>query len=382
MRGIWFLTIGIVGCAAGTGPGSSAGPVAVITSGSVEGDWPLVVELSASESTGQSLVDWRWDMGDGETRSGTDVTYTYWGAGDYEIELTVEDDAGETGVDVLFASVGRPPCPEAGEPVALGVVGAEELWEISGVAESLEQSGVLYVHNDAGNATRLYAIDSSGATLAEWGLEEVSWGDWEDIAVSRNPETQTSYIYYGNIGDNAADKADITVWQIPAPDDNGGDADLRGSESVMQYPGGSRDAETLFVDPITDDIYVVQKDYDGAAAVYRKSAPHRDGDDVILEEVATLDFSVAPFSGSSTTGGDVSPDGTWIIIRTYRQDAYLWRRDRTRPLWEAFDKKPCDIRLPSEPQGESVAFSADGLGLWTVSEGANPTVNYTPLLVP
>jgi hypothetical protein len=99
--------------------------------------------------------------------------------------------------------------------------------------------------------------------------------------------------------------------------------------------------------------------------VFRAAAPLAVPGPTTLELVHTLQL------GGATTGGDVSPDGTEIVIRTYGA-AELWRRLPGTPLGDAFAGEPCTIPLESEPQGEAIGFWGDGGGYLTVSEGANP----------
>jgi hypothetical protein len=116
-------------------------------------------------------------------------------------------------------------------------------------------------------------------------------------------------------------------------------------------------------------VFVVVKDGDGDSPVYRAAAPLAAGTTRTLELVATLRFGADPLPGSTlTTGGDISPSGDEIAIRTY-DAAYLWRRSRVASLAEALSTPPCRIPLRSEPQGEALGFAADASGYYSVSEG-------------
>jgi hypothetical protein len=84
----------------------------------------------------------------------------------------------------------------------------------------------------------------------------------------------------------------------------------------------------------------------------------------------------APGSGGffqAITGGAVSPDGRIVVLRTYL-DAYIY----TVPgddLVAALQASPRHINLPGQPQGEGVAFAADGQSILLSSEGVD-----TPIL--
>ncbi|MEZ4468295.1 MAG: hypothetical protein R3F43_28635 [bacterium] len=80
--------------------------------------------------------------------------------------------------------------------------------------------------------------------------------------------------------------------------------------------------------------------------------------------------------GTLTTGGDISPAGDAIIIRTY-SSAYLWRRSPTATVAEALTTPPCRLPLAREPQGEAIGFSASGQGYFTVSEQAGQPIYFS-----
>jgi len=193
-------------------------------------------------------------------------------------------------------------------------------------------------------------------------------------------------IYVGNIGDNNHDNEAAVIYRVVepvVPDPASGEAveeSLTPEVITLTYPDGySYDAEALMVDPATSDLYIVTKDYTGPAEVFRKAAPHTDGEAAVLEHVASLDFSEMPLFGGATTGATLSPDGEWMVIRTYRTTAFLWQKFEGLTLWESLAADPCEVRLPEERQGESVGFSTDGSGLYTISEGELQPVWFIPL---
>lgn len=81
------------------------------------------------------------------------------------------------------------------------------LSEISGM---IYWNGKLYVHNDGGNATILFEIDTlNGAITKEIFLEGTSNIDWEDIT-----QDQT-HIYLGDVGNNAGDRTNLKIYKFP-----------------------------------------------------------------------------------------------------------------------------------------------------------------------
>ncbi|MFT5458553.1 MAG: hypothetical protein ACI9K2_005060 [Myxococcota bacterium] len=373
----WVVLCGITAC--GGSADSDALLVVSISADRIEGRLPLTVQLDAVVSSG-AASDFTWDLA-GVTADGASVEHTFLASGLHTVALVATDAAGALAQAAVEIEVGQARCPGTSAPTEPGFVDAPALIEVSGLVASRDNPGVLWVHNDAGDGPYLYALDEDGTLLGRWEVDGAEPRDWEDLAIGSDPETGAGVLYIGDIGDNAESRDSIQVFRVPEPRIGGpGDGVTEAAATLtLTYPERAYDAETLLLDPVTDDLVVVTKSYEGDTRVFRKAAPHADGDVEELILVAELDFDSAPLSGGATTGGDISPLGDAIVIRTYRSEAYLWRRDQAVPLADAFtDQRPCAIALPSEGQGESIGFGADGAGLWSISEGGNIPVNYTP----
>ncbi|MFP4052104.1 MAG: PKD domain-containing protein, partial [Thermoplasmata archaeon] len=64
------------------------------------------VTFDASDSSDNiEITNYEWDFGDGETKNGEEVTYTYDEAGTYDVTLTVTDEAGNTDMDTVTVTV-------------------------------------------------------------------------------------------------------------------------------------------------------------------------------------------------------------------------------------------------------------------------------------
>ena len=92
-----------------------------------------------------------------------------------------------------------------------------------------------------------------------------------------------------------------------------------------------------------------------------------------LTEVGTV---VPPTGSTLFTGADIHPAGTGLLLRTYTHVWYyaLPSADVGAVLTGAF---ACAVPNNLEMQGETVAFTANGEGYVTVSEGAGASVNHT-----
>jgi hypothetical protein len=254
-----------------------------------------------------------------------------------------------------------------------GVVQSDSLSELSGIAASRRNPGVLYVHNDSGDAPRVYALNEKAQLLGACTIKGANARDWEDIALGPGPEPNRPYLYIGDIGDNSAKYSEVIVYRVPEPKVDAvtpfGRMTIGPADAIrLTYPDGPRDAETLIVDPLTRDIYIISK-RELLPKVYRAAYPQSTTQQTKLQQVAILPFGTFP------TGGDVSPDGRRVIIRGMF-NAAVWERPAGEPLWHAFSGKPKAIPVAEEPQGEAICFDGKGEGYFTISEGKHPRLYY------
>lgn len=362
------------------GPGGvlAPGPVADIAITPASGPIPLTAILSGAGSRGDGLT-YGWVFDDGSTATGEELAHTWLAAGMPAVELTVTDVRGRSGSAAHSIEVLPAQCPEGGQQQQLGQIASPRLTEISGVAASRQNPGVLWVHNDAGSPRVLYAVDESGALLAAFDVE-VGTGDWEDIAVGTD-DSGEHVLFIASVGNNNFDRETLAVLVVPEPEvplTGAPDGRLPFHQMQVQYPSGTFDCEAMMWDPQTGDLLLVTKDADADAVVFHAAAPH-DEDEVLLQPLRTLDFRSDPLSGGAVTSAAISPLGDRIAIRTYTSTVYVWRRDAGLPLINAFDTAPCPVEVTSETQAESIAFSLDGEALISVPEGANAPINRTAL---
>ena len=256
--------------------------------------------------------------------------------------------------------------------VQVGTVGSTAVNEASGIAASDRNSDVLWVHNDSGDSARVFAMNIDGTHLGIYSLS-VPWPtDWEDMAVGPGPVPGESYLYLGDIGDNEAERDSIKVHRVPEPTVSSTQSpvtvSLTGSETIeLVYPDGARDAETLMIDPITNDIYVVSK-RESRSRLYRAAYPQS------TSGVNTMDF-VAELPWGWATGGDISPDGDEILVRGY-YNASLWPRPAGSDVRDAFGGSGMGVPILWEPQGEAICFDAAGIGYYTTSEQLHQPIYY------
>jgi hypothetical protein len=254
----------------------------------------------------------------------------------------------------------------------VGVVETDLIREASGIVASRRYPGVLWVHNDSGDGARLYALDTKGKLLGVCTVTGARARDWEDIAIGPGPVAKQHYLYIGDIGDNSGKYASVRIYRVPEPKvDRSAPFGRMHTEPVetmeLTYPDKARDAETLLVDPQTGDLCVISK-RDLFSKVYWAPYPQSTASRIVMKHVATLPWGFA-------VAGDVSPDGSRVIVRS-PYNASLWVRPKGMALWHAFGGKVVGIPLMSERQGEGISFDGQGRGYFTLSEMANPPLHY------
>ncbi|WP_332911344.1 hypothetical protein [Algoriphagus boritolerans] len=101
-------------------------------------------------------------------------------------------------------------------------------------------------------------MDSLGNEVGKINLDEVKNRDWEDIAVGPGPGGK-SYIYVADIGDNAGNNKSGRIYRFPEPSKIEKKNTVKPEVLKFTYPNGAMDAESLFVDPISGDLFIVSK---------------------------------------------------------------------------------------------------------------------------
>ncbi len=277
------------------------------------------------------------------------------------------------------------PCPQFSSARRIGRTESKALDEASGLAISRKNPGVLWSHNDAPGDERLFAFTVDGRDLGTYSLKGFEARDWEDLAIGPAPDSGGWHLYIGDIGSNTMKRKDVVVYQVPEPDVSPDQKDKKrklpsGRALRLSYPGQALapDAETLMVDPLQSDLYLVTKVDTGKPVVYRAKAPLDHDSTTALERIGALDLPGGLTGASGAiTAGDISADGRWILLRSY-DSAYLWPRRLDQSIAEALSQAPCPAPLHDERQGEAIAWSPSSMGYFTVSEGVREPIYYFP----
>lgn len=188
-----------------------------------------------------------------------------------------------------------------------------------------------------------------------------------------------NYLYLGDIGDNNANRSTITVYRTDEPTSTASTTISARSytEAKLQYPGGPRDAESLFVDPVTRDMYIVTKATVPGICRVPASAFNNPSLTTVMTSLGNLGTPL-----KSAAAANISPDGLHILVRNSMSNTgYLFERVSGQSIADALHGPGIPFTVGSEPQGEAIGWAANGTGFYTSSEtagtGSAPIYSYT-----
>jgi hypothetical protein len=104
---------------------------------------------------------------------------------------------------------------------------------------------------------------------------------------------------------------------------------------------------------------------ENSAEVYRIAYPYSFDTTIVLYPCAKIPIA-------KLTGGDISPDGTEILMRNNGQ-IYYWKRQPGETIAQSLIRQPLLAPTLPEPQGEDVCWSPDASAYWTTSEFGDVT---------
>jgi len=243
-------------------------------------------------------------------------------------------------------------------------IASTELDEASGLAHSRSNPFYLWSHNDSGGDPTLFLISLDGADSGRYELGGAQNIDWEDLAIGPGPDDGVSYLFAADIGDNRAVRNGLTIYRVAEPDLSVVDlpevSTLSNVESInFVYEDGARDAEALFVDPATKDIYIITK-REPSVILYRLPFPQSTSQENTAERVMVLPYTFI-------TAADISPTGNELLVKNY-ENVYLWQRTGSQTIQQMLSTPPNRLNYQAEPQGEAIAWATDESGYYTISE--------------
>ena len=242
--------------------------------------------------------------------------------------------------------------------VQMGTLGDVRLSEASGAAASHGNPGIIWTLGDSGNPPEILAIDSLGNLVASFRIAARNI-DWE--AISIGPCGTQTCVYIADTGDNRQRRESVVIHRVTEPDlaTASGKAPLEPSSLEFRYPAGSHDVEAMGVTP-AGDILLVSKGRNDVIAAYRLAGEawqQSAAGVAIATELGRLPIEASLGQGKAVTDLAIHPDGTRLVIRTYRE-LFLFDLDTDDRPTVAGRGRSCTV-LGAEPQGEGITWWSD-----------------------
>lgn len=236
----------------------------------------------------------------------------------------------------------------------------KKLEEVSGLAASVGNPGLLWTINDSGNRAEVLLIDEKLNIKLTCALDKIINRDWEDIAVGPGPDAGKTYIYVGDIGDNMAIFPYKIVYRFEEPKFTEGSEKvvITNFDRIVFQLDVKKDTESLMIDPKTKNLYVVSK-REKPVYVYELKYPYSTVDTLTAQKIGSIPFG-------QIVAADFSADGGELLMKNYN-NVFYWNLNNEN-LAAALKRNPLIVTYEEEPQGESVTFARDGSGFYTISE--------------
>ena len=251
-----------------------------------------------------------------------------------------------------------------GKAERTGVIAHPSITEASGIAASYRNRNVLWVVNDGGDVPTLYALLPHGQTLGNFRVSNAANIDWEDLATFRHRDID--YLMIADFGDNDARREFCTLYIVKEPALNDVAPKTTGTLDLVwkidfQYEDGPRDSEGLAVDIVQKRILILTKRTNPPQLYELPFKEHRAEPRMLARRVTVLKHIPPPTAEdmqdaygpyrSQPTSMDLSPDGTTLVVLTYKH-AYCYQRQNHQQWQDVFAAPPQLIPLPHPNTGE------------------------------
>jgi hypothetical protein len=257
--------------------------------------------------------------------------------------------------------------------------------EASGMAASILNKKVLWVHNDGGTGPYIFAVTGEGKHLGRFQLARAENVDWEDMASFQLDGT--AYLLVGDIGDNRAQRPYCTLYVVVEP---GIAVSDRSQTRILpiawqrrfRYEDGPRDCEAMAVDAETRRVLLLSKRNTPPVLYSLPLLPGTTGEIDLAREITRvsnippptptdLKFKYGRYR-SQPTAMDLSPTGQIMAVLTYKH-AYLYNRLSGDNWKTALSRLPMIVYLPAQEksnlrQREALCFGPQDRSLFVTSE--------------
>ena len=246
--------------------------------------------------------------------------------------------------------------------------------------------------NDQGSPANVYAFqDKSGNsllhTLTITGLTTATQVQFEDLSKCTLPGGGRG-LMIGRIGNGYSMFIRVAEPTV-APGQAHATSSAAGTE--FHFTPVAADHEGFFVDPISGDLYLLEKQQNAArpasARVWKIPASTlgstgRPASNPIGlgTPVATVKVNVESTNNGAPTAADISDDGKYIMVANY-QELMIWRRDPATQTVEQALRRGGSSTTPADPHVRvyvpSTASNTFGAEAYCFDRGNDPTVGFS-----
>ena len=282
-------------------------------------------------------------------------------------------------VAAVGLSAGGPPAPPlvdaaCDERLVLrrgSALASAELDEVSGVVESRSRRGVLWMHNDSGDAARLFAVAPRrpyARSVHACGCRGAGLGGHRHRARPGRRASLPLRRRYRRQRPRPPHDLDLAPTRACGRAGHGADQPYRrrrGQARAALSGRCPRRGGAARGSPLRRPGRRDERSSTGAPASTEPPA----GSPRDRRRPSGGSRRCGSASPCLVTGGDVSRSGSVVALRTYGS-VLLFARPAGKPLWAAFAGRRCRGIAPPELQGEAIAVSSSGRSYVTVGEGA------------
>ena len=184
---------------------------------------------------------------------------------------------------------------------------SDNLTEVS-AAETIPNSNLIWVIEDAGNQNNLYGLNTSGAIIKNIDIGNAKNEDWEDLT-----SDSTGNIYIGDFGNNNEKRKDFTIYKVSNPEKAPSSTQAEIIHFKLPKHVDSKDFESFFL--LDDYFYIFSKEQKNSVLI---RVPNQIGNHTAeLVKEFNLDGKDA-----KVTSADISNDGKTVVLLTHDK---LWK---------------------------------------------------------
>lgn len=240
---------------------------------------------------------------------------------------------------------------------------SRELEEASGLTASISNPGYLWTLNDSGNPAEIFLLNDKADIVMTCKLGGIKNRDWEDLTILKTDSV--NYLYIGEIGDNEAKYDYKYLFRVKEPVYEGVKKISIGDITtyLIQLPDGKRDMESIAIDQLTGDMYLISKREDQVNVYLQRQRDFVEGDTLEPKKIMTLPYH-------NVVAANFSFDGKELLVKTY-DEIYYWRIADSVSIAQTLRQEPVLLDYKPEPQGEAIAWALNGEGFYTLSESVH-----------